>query len=147
MTHCFPWTQQEGKASLAPLWPWFTSANGLMNQLNSPKVGGVSCWTLCMLQVDEFFTFSGWWKLPNKSLVPSYPPLIAFTGNAVCRGQNYQIIKYTTQPNHGLFTLLPTGRCYRCLSACTNTLRNSFFPISAPTLNNWSHWTVYLLTF
>ncbi|KAK2836723.1 hypothetical protein Q7C36_014592 [Tachysurus vachellii] len=46
------------------------------------------------------------------------------------------IIKDPSHPNHGLFTLLPLGRRYRCLRARTNRLKNSFFPVAVTALNS-----------
>lgn len=45
------------------------------------------------------------------------------------------IIKDTSYPNRGLFTLLPSGRRYWSLST-RNKLRNSFFPTA---VFSWTH--------
>ena len=36
-------------------------------------------------------------------------------------------------PNHGRFTLVPSGRCYRSLRFCTRTLKKSFSPEAVTT--------------
>ncbi|KAI4882866.1 hypothetical protein NFI96_000892 [Prochilodus magdalenae] len=44
-----------------------------------------------------------------------------------CLGRARNIIKDVSHPNHGLFTLLPSGRRYRSLRSRTSRLKNSFF--------------------
>lgn len=45
------------------------------------------------------------------------------------------IIKDPTHPQHGLFTLLPSGRRYRSVKSRTTRLKNSFFPTAIRLLN------------
>ena len=42
-------------------------------------------------------------------------------------GRMTNIIKDASHSNHGLFTLLPSGRRYRSLCSCASRLRKSFF--------------------
>ena len=46
------------------------------------------------------------------------------------------ILKDPTHPQHGLFTLLPSGRRYRSMKSKTSRLKNSFFPTALRLLNN-----------
>lgn len=46
-------------------------------------------------------------------------------------------VKDRTQPEHTLFTLLPSGRCYRSVKAKTTRLNNSFYPQAIRLLNHW----------
>ena len=46
------------------------------------------------------------------------------------------IIKDPTHPQHGLFTLLPSGRRYRSVKCRTTRLKNSFFPTAIRLLNS-----------
>lgn len=52
-----------------------------------------------------------------------------------CLGRARNIIKDASHPNHGLFTLLPSGRRYRSLRSRTSRLRKSFFPEAVTLLN------------
>uniref|UniRef100_A0A9J8C8P2 Reverse transcriptase domain-containing protein n=2 Tax=Cyprinus carpio carpio TaxID=630221 RepID=A0A9J8C8P2_CYPCA len=52
-----------------------------------------------------------------------------------CLGRARDIIKDASHPNHGLFTLLPSGRRYRSLRSRTSRLRKSFFPEAVTLLN------------
>ncbi|KAI2644929.1 Heat shock protein 75 kDa, mitochondrial [Labeo rohita] len=45
------------------------------------------------------------------------------------------IIQDPSHPGHNLFALLPSGRCYRSLSAKTSRHKNSFFPNAISSLN------------
>uniref|UniRef100_A0A8B9RC03 Alkylated DNA repair protein AlkB homologue 8 N-terminal domain-containing protein n=1 Tax=Astyanax mexicanus TaxID=7994 RepID=A0A8B9RC03_ASTMX len=45
------------------------------------------------------------------------------------------ILKDSTHPQHGLFTLLPSGRRYRSVKCKTTRLKNSFFPTAIRLLN------------
>ncbi|KAI4891818.1 hypothetical protein NFI96_002199 [Prochilodus magdalenae] len=53
-----------------------------------------------------------------------------------CLSRARSIIKDPSHPNHELFTLLPSGRCYRSLRSRTNRLRKSFFPEAVTLLNS-----------
>ncbi|KAI4882367.1 hypothetical protein NFI96_008890 [Prochilodus magdalenae] len=44
-----------------------------------------------------------------------------------CLGRARNIIRNVSHPNHGLFTLLPSGRRYRSLRSRTSRLKNRFF--------------------
>uniref|UniRef100_A0A9J8BUX2 Alkylated DNA repair protein AlkB homologue 8 N-terminal domain-containing protein n=1 Tax=Cyprinus carpio carpio TaxID=630221 RepID=A0A9J8BUX2_CYPCA len=55
--------------------------------------------------------------------------------NKRCLGRARNIIKDASHPNHGLFTLLPSGRRYRSLRSRTSRLRKSFFPGAVTLLN------------
>ncbi len=46
------------------------------------------------------------------------------------------ILKDPTHPQHGLFTLLPSGRRYRSVKCRTTRLKNSFFPTAIRLLNH-----------
>lgn len=43
-----------------------------------------------------------------------------------CRCKTSNILKDDTHPSHLLFSLLPSGRCYRTIKARTSRLKNSF---------------------
>ncbi len=45
-----------------------------------------------------------------------------------CRSRAVKIIKDSNHPGNCLFTLLPSGKCFRSLMAKTEILRRSFFP-------------------
>ncbi len=47
---------------------------------------------------------------------------------ARCSSKTNSIVKDPTHPSHSLFQLLPSGRRYRSISACSARLLNSFFP-------------------
>jgi hypothetical protein len=38
--------------------------------------------------------------------------------------------KDTSHPRHGLFSMPPSRRLYRCINAPTNILLNSFYPLA-----------------
>ncbi len=50
------------------------------------------------------------------------------------------ILKDSSHPDHRLFNLLPSGRCFRSLRTKTSRLRNSLFPTAVSLLNSarWS---------
>ncbi|KAK0136975.1 hypothetical protein N1851_026841 [Merluccius polli] len=52
-----------------------------------------------------------------------------------CKDRAASIMKDSTHPAHGLFTLLPSGRRLRCIWANTNRLRNTFYPDAIRLLN------------
>ncbi|XP_066515057.1 butyrophilin-like protein 3 [Hoplias malabaricus] len=52
-----------------------------------------------------------------------------------CLGKARNIVKDITHPNHGLFSLLPSGRHYRSLRSRTSRLRKSFFPEAVILMN------------
>ncbi len=45
-----------------------------------------------------------------------------------CKSRAVKIIKDSNHPSNCLFTLLPSGKRFRCLMAKTERLRRSFFP-------------------
>ncbi len=45
-----------------------------------------------------------------------------------CPRRARSILKDSSHPNHSLFSLLPSGRCFRSLRTKTSRLRNRFFP-------------------
>uniref|UniRef100_A0A9J7ZN72 Alkylated DNA repair protein AlkB homologue 8 N-terminal domain-containing protein n=1 Tax=Cyprinus carpio carpio TaxID=630221 RepID=A0A9J7ZN72_CYPCA len=51
-------------------------------------------------------------------------------------GRARNIIKDASHPNHGLFTLLPSGSHYRSLRSHASRLRKSFFPEAVTLLNS-----------
>ena len=55
-----------------------------------------------------------------------------------CLSRAERIIRDHSHPGHHLFSLLPSGRRYRCIKSRTNRLKNSFFPWAIRTLNNLS---------
>ncbi len=59
-----------------------------------------------------------------------------------CRAAS--ILKDPTHPQHGLFTLLPSGRRYRSVKCRTTRLKNSFFPTAIRLLNHWQFTIAYL---
>ena len=63
-------------------------------------------------------------------------PAIESIHSRRCLRKARSIIKDTSHPNHGLFTLLPSGRRYRNLRARTRRFRNSFFPSAVISLNS-----------
>ncbi len=52
-----------------------------------------------------------------------------------CRSRAVKIIKDSNHPGNCLFTLLPSGKRFRCLIAKTERLRRSFFPQAIRLLN------------
>uniref|UniRef100_A0AAR2M507 Reverse transcriptase domain-containing protein n=1 Tax=Pygocentrus nattereri TaxID=42514 RepID=A0AAR2M507_PYGNA len=55
-----------------------------------------------------------------------------------CLKRAGKIIKEPSHPAHRLFTLLPSGRCYRSLRTKTTRYWNSFFPTAVTLLNSAS---------
>ncbi len=53
-----------------------------------------------------------------------------------CRSRAVKIIKDSNHPGNCLFTLLPSGKRFRCLMAKTERLRRSFFPQAIRLLNS-----------
>ncbi len=53
-----------------------------------------------------------------------------------CRSRAVKIIKDSNHPGNCLFTLLPSGKCFRCMMAKTERLRRSFFPKAIRLLNS-----------
>ncbi len=53
-----------------------------------------------------------------------------------CKSRAVKIIKDSNHPSNCLFTLLPSGKCFRCLMAKTERLRRSFFPQAIRLLNS-----------
>ncbi len=54
---------------------------------------------------------------------------------ARCSSKTNSIVKDPTHPSHSLFQLLPSGRRYRSIRACSARLLNSFFPQAVRALN------------
>lgn len=63
-------------------------------------------------------------------------PSIESVQSKRCLRRALSIAKDCSHPNHGLFTLLPSGRRYRSLRCRTSRSRNSFFPAAVTLLNN-----------
>ncbi len=55
---------------------------------------------------------------------------------ARCSSKTNSIVKDPTHPSHSLFQLLPSGRRYRSIRACSARLLNSFFPQAVRALNS-----------
>ncbi len=53
-----------------------------------------------------------------------------------CRSRAVKIIKDSNHPGNCLFTLLPSGKRFRCMMAKTERLRRSFFPQAIRLLNS-----------
>ncbi|KAI5617008.1 gastrula zinc finger protein XlCGF28.1-like, partial [Silurus asotus] len=53
-----------------------------------------------------------------------------------CLRRARSILKDSSHPAHRLFTLLPSGRRYRCLRTRTSRLKNSFFPRAVSLVNS-----------
>ncbi len=53
-----------------------------------------------------------------------------------CKSRAVKIIKDSNHPSNCLFTLLPSGKRFRCLMAKTERLRRSFFPQAIRLLNS-----------
>ncbi|XP_072100677.1 uncharacterized protein [Mobula birostris] len=62
-------------------------------------------------------------------------PTIENIYHKCCLGRAKSIIKDASHPNHGLFTLLPSGKRYRSLRSHTSRYRKSFFPEAVTLLN------------
>ena len=71
-----------------------------------------------------------------------------------CQRKAIKMFKDSSHPRHGLFSLLPHAKRYRCTKSGTNRTMNSFYPQAVRLLNNtakWlpgqsaliSHWTNY----
>ncbi|XP_056586110.1 uncharacterized protein LOC130407337 isoform X2 [Triplophysa dalaica] len=56
-----------------------------------------------------------------------------------CLHRARSILKDSSHPAHRLFTLLPSGRRFRCLRTRTSRLGNSFFPRAVSLLNSVPH--------
>ncbi|TWW71612.1 hypothetical protein D4764_16G0001090 [Takifugu flavidus] len=52
-----------------------------------------------------------------------------------CLRRACSICKDSSHPTHRLFSLLPSGRCFRTLKTRTSRMRNSFFPRTVSLLN------------
>lgn len=53
-----------------------------------------------------------------------------------CYSKACRIISDDTHPLHHIFTLLPSGRCYKALKCRTTRLRHSFYPSVVKELNS-----------
>ena len=47
----------------------------------------------------------------------------------------HSILKGSSHPDHHLFELLPSGRCFRTIYSKTNRLKNSFYPRAISEIN------------
>lgn len=56
-----------------------------------------------------------------------------------CLSRAANIIKDSSHPGFNMFSLLPSGKRYRCISTKTHRLKNSFFPKAITTLNSHMH--------
>ncbi|KAI5085956.1 gastrula zinc finger protein XlCGF28.1-like, partial [Silurus meridionalis] len=56
-----------------------------------------------------------------------------------CLRRARSILKDSSHPAHRLFTLLPSGRRFRCLRTRTSRLKNSFFPRAVSLVNSDTH--------
>ncbi len=56
-----------------------------------------------------------------------------------CMRKARRIISDSSHPNHGLFSLLPSGRRLRSIRSCTSRLRDSFFPQSIRLAEHSAH--------
>ena len=65
----------------------------------------------------------------------SLPPLSDIYSSR-CLRKARNIIRDTSHPSHGLFTLLPSGRRFRSITARTSRMGKSFFPQAVRLLNN-----------
>ncbi len=73
-------------------------------------------------------------KTAEKIIRTPLPSLQAIYHHRVHR-RAASILKDPTHPQHGLFTLLPSGRRYRGVNCRISRLRNSFFPSAVRLLN------------
>ncbi len=73
-------------------------------------------------------------KTAEKIIMTPLPSLQAIYHRRVHR-RAASILKDPTHPQHGPFTLLPSGRRYRSVKRRTSILRNSFFPSDIRLLN------------
>ncbi len=65
---------------------------------------------------------SRWWKYAQR-IIGTQLTTIENIYHKRCLGRARNIIKNASHPNHGLFTILPSGRRYRSLRSCTSRLR------------------------
>ncbi len=63
-----------------------------------------------------------------------------------CRSRAVKIIKDSNHPGNCLFTLLPSGKRFRCMMAKTERLRRSFFPQAIRLLNSTQPLNIIWLT-
>ncbi len=63
-----------------------------------------------------------------------------------CRSRAVKIIKDSNHPGNCLFTLLPSGKHFRCMMAKTERLRRSFFPKAIRLLNSTQPLNIIWLT-
>uniref|UniRef100_A0A669EXY2 Reverse transcriptase domain-containing protein n=1 Tax=Oreochromis niloticus TaxID=8128 RepID=A0A669EXY2_ORENI len=56
-----------------------------------------------------------------------------------CLSRAANIIKDSSHPGFNMFSLLPSGKRYRCISTKPHRLKNSFFPKAITTLNSHMH--------
>ncbi|XP_059808501.1 uncharacterized protein LOC132382385 [Hypanus sabinus] len=90
-----------------------------------------------------------------QQIIGTQLPTIENSYHKCCLGRAKSIIKDAFHPNHGLFTLLPSGRRYRSLRSHTSRHRKSFFPEAVTLLNLTSqrsavlhpYWTVSVLLY
>ena len=66
-------------------------------------------------------------------------PAIEHIQRKRCLHRARSILKDSSHPAHRLFSLLPSGRRFRCLRTRTSRLKNSFFPRAVSLLNSNPH--------
>lgn len=66
-------------------------------------------------------------------------PAIEHIQRKRCLHRARSILKDSSHPAHKLFSLLPSGRRFRCLRTRTSRLKNSFFPRAVSLLNSNPH--------
>ena len=62
-------------------------------------------------------------------------PAIQDVADSRCLSRAHRILSDPTHPQHGLFSLLPSGRRFRSIRCRTARLRNSYFPLAIRLLN------------
>lgn len=78
--------------------------------------------------------FSVWLKTAPSISGLAFPRLLDIYTSVIRRA--HIIIKDSTHPQHSLFTLLPSGRCYRSVKSQTARLTNSLYPQARRLLNS-----------
>ncbi|XP_065813064.1 uncharacterized protein [Labrus bergylta] len=77
------------------------------------------------------------WVVKTAQRITRCPlPAIEDVQRTRCLRRAHGILKDSSHPAHRLFTLLPSGRCFRSLRTRTSRLRNSFFPRAVSLLNS-----------
>ena len=71
-------------------------------------------------------------------IIGGHLPSVQGIYNSRCLRKARNNVKDHSHPGYGLFTLLPSGRCYRSIRARTTRLTNSFYPQAVRLLNHWT---------